>query len=53
MTKCRFCDHKIPVGTYLCPNCGAPVDTATPQATDDLEQQVRSLLEQGREARSC
>jgi ribosomal protein L7/L12 len=48
MPKCRFCDHKIPVATYLCPNCGAPVDTATPQATDDLEQQVRSLLGEGK-----
>ena len=48
MPKCRFCDHKIPAGTYLCPNCGAPVVTATPQATDDLEQQVRSLLGDGK-----
>jgi ribosomal protein L7/L12 len=48
MPKCRFCDHKIPVGTYVCPNCGAPVDTAKPQAMEDLEQQVRLLLEQGK-----
>ena len=47
MPKCRFCDHNVPVGTYLCPNCGAPVDTATPQTVEDLEQQVRSLLGQG------
>ena len=46
MPKCRFCDHNVPLGTYLCPNCGAPVDTATAQ-TEDLEQQVRSLLGQG------
>ena len=47
MPKCRFCDHNVPLGTYLCPNCGAPVDTATPQAIEDLEQRVRSLLGQG------
>jgi ribosomal protein L7/L12 len=47
MTKCRFCDHNVPLGTYLCPNCGAPVDTTTPQVVEDLEQQVRSLLGQG------
>jgi hypothetical protein len=47
MTRCRLCDHNISVGTYLCPNCGAPVDTSKPQATEDLEQQVRTLLEHG------
>ena len=46
MPKCKFCAHNVPLGTYLCPNCGAPVDTATPQ-TEDLEQQVRLLLGQG------
>ena len=46
MPKCRFCDHNVPLGTTRCPNCGAPVDTATAQ-TEDLEQQVRSLLGQG------
>jgi ribosomal protein L7/L12 len=47
MTTCRFCDHNVPLGTQLCPNCGAPVDTPSPQATADLEQQVRSLLGRG------
>lgn len=47
MPKCRFCDHNVPAGHQQCPSCGAPVDTATLPATVDLEQQVRTLLEQG------
>jgi ribosomal protein L7/L12 len=48
MTKCRSCQHEIPVGIYLCPNCGVPVDPHASQPSEDLKQQVRSLLEQGK-----
>jgi ribosomal protein L7/L12 len=47
MPQCRFCDHNVPAGHPQCPSCGAPVDTVTTPATEDLEQQVRTLLEQG------
>jgi large subunit ribosomal protein L7/L12 len=42
MPKCRICDEFIPVTADHCPNCGVPV--TKPSA--DLEQQVRSLLDQ-------
>ena len=44
MPKCRFCDHVIAPGVYQCPECGAPVDSVTPDIVADLEQQVRSLV---------
>jgi ribosomal protein L7/L12 len=47
MPKCRFCDENVPLTATLCPTCGAPIDGLSPQAVEDLEQQVRSLLGQG------
>lgn len=43
MLKCRFCDYDVHPSIGQCPQCGAPVDR--PNA--DLEQQIRSLLDQG------
>ena len=43
MPKCRFCNYDVHPSIGQCPQCGAPVD----KPSADLEQQVRSLLEQG------
>lgn len=43
MTKCRNCDYDVHPSIGQCPHCGTPLDN--PSA--DLEQQVRSLLDQG------
>jgi ribosomal protein L7/L12 len=43
MPKCRNCDYEVHLSIGQCPHCGAPM--ARPSA--DLEQQVRSLLDQG------
>jgi len=43
MPKCRNCNYDVHPGIGQCPHCGAPMDM--PSA--DLEQQVRSLLDQG------
>jgi len=46
MPKCRFCDGNAPLTANFCPKCGASIDGLSPQAVEDLEQQVRSLLTQ-------
>lgn len=43
MPKCRNCNYDVHPSIGQCPHCGASVDK--PMA--DLEQQVRSLLDQG------
>ena len=43
MPKCRNCDYDVHPSVGQCPHCGAPM--VRPSA--DLEQQVRSLLDQG------
>ena len=43
MPKCRNCNHEVQPSIGQCPHCGAAMDK--PNA--DLEQQVRSLLDQG------
>jgi ribosomal protein L7/L12 len=43
MPKCRNCDYDVDPSIGQCPHCGAPM--GSPSA--DLEQQVRSLLDQG------
>ena len=48
MPKCGFCDQNVPFDARQCPKCGAPLDAATPQAVEYLQQQVRSLLGQGK-----
>lgn len=47
MTKCRICDASVPHRVNQCPKCGAPIDSPPPQAREDLERQVRSLLARG------
>ena len=47
MPKCQFCKMDIPHGATSCPSCGATVPVSGPASTD-LEQQVRSLLAQGK-----
>lgn len=43
MPTCRNCDYDVHPSVGQCPHCGAPM--VRPSA--DLEQQVRSLLDQG------
>ena len=43
MPKCRNCNYDVHPSIGQCPHCGAPM--VRPNA--DLEQQVRSLLDQG------
>lgn len=43
MPKCRNCDYDVHPSIGQCPHCGTPM--VRPSA--DLEQQVRSLLDQG------
>jgi ribosomal protein L7/L12 len=43
MPKCRICNYDVHPNIGSCPQCGAPVDRPSP----DLEQQVRTLLDQG------
>ncbi len=43
MPKCRVCNYDVHPNIGQCPHCGAPMEK--PNA--DLEQQVRSLLDQG------
>ena len=43
MPKCRNCNHEVHPSIGQCPHCGAAMEK--PNA--DVEQQVRSLLDQG------
>ena len=43
MPKCRNCNYDVHPSIGQCPHCGASVD----KPIADLEQQVRSLLDQG------
>ena len=43
MPKCRNCNYDVHPSIGQCPHCGAPMD----KPTADVEQQVRSLLDQG------
>ena len=43
MPKCRNCNYDVHHSIGQCPHCGAPMD----KPTADVEQQVRSLLDQG------
>jgi ribosomal protein L7/L12 len=43
MPTCRNCNYDVHPSIDRCPHCGAPLDKPSP----DLEQQVRSLLDQG------
>ena len=43
MPKCRICNYDVHPSIGQCPHCGAPMD----RPSTDLEQQVRSLLDQG------
>ena len=47
MPKCPLCKMEITTGTTSCPYCGVSLPDSEP-VTPDLEQQVRSLLAQGR-----
>ena len=46
MPKCPFCEKPIPPGTTSCPYCRAPITGMQPSPSDDLEQRIRSLLDQ-------
>lgn len=43
MPKCGVCNYEVHPSIGQCPHCGAPMD----KPSANLEQQVRSLLEQG------
>ena len=43
MPKCRNCDYDVHPSSGQCPHCGASTDSPN----TSLEQQVRSLLDQG------
>lgn len=47
MPNCLSCKAIVPSGTTVCRSCSAPVPESA-AATKELEQAVRSLLEQGR-----
>lgn len=47
MPKCQLCKMEITTGTTSCPYCGVSLPDSEP-VTPDLEQQVRSLLAQGK-----
>lgn len=46
MPKCPFCEKPIASGTTSCPYCRAPITGMQPAPSDDLEQRIRSLLDQ-------
>lgn len=46
MPKCPFCEQTIAVNAETCLHCRAPLRGLQPKASDDLEQRIRSLLDQ-------
>ena len=44
MPKCFYCNHDVHPSIGQCPHCGATIG----KPTAELEQEVRSLLDQGR-----
>jgi ribosomal protein L7/L12 len=47
MSNCPFCDKPVLAGATSCPYCRAPLSGLQSPASDELEQQVRSLLDRG------
>ena len=48
MSTCRFCDQPLSSEADKCPNCGAPVDERRTLSPDDLDREVKSLMEEHR-----
>ena len=51
MPRCPFCDEHVPPSATSCPHCRGPLPGqpagAESSAMNDLEEQIRSLLERG------
>jgi len=48
MQSCRFCDQPLPASVDKCPNCGAAVDPSGTLATEELESEIKELMEEHR-----